>query len=98
MYSEKFPKLELDLFPEIPLVFELTKTEAHLITALLDHCRGGNADKSDFRTALHSLQNKFDYHRNEDGAMRISFTKEKTDGSRKTYHWNSKSFITIEVD
>lgn len=85
-------------FPEIPLVFELTKTEAALITALLDHCRSGRHHDSDFRIALLSLQDKFEDYRDEYGADRISFTREKVDGSKKTWTSKSVSFVTIEVE
>ena len=84
-------------FPEVPLVFELTPTEAALITALLDHCRSGRQQDSDFRMALLGLQDKFEDYRYEDGSNRISFPREKIDGSKKTYTWCSKSFVTIEV-
>jgi hypothetical protein len=89
--------IKLDLFPEIPLVFEMTKTEAALITALLDHCRSGRQHDSDFRIALLSLQDKFEDYRDDDGTNRIGFTREKPDGSKKTWTSKSKSFVTIEV-
>jgi hypothetical protein len=78
--------------------FELTKTEAALITALLDHCRSGRHHDSDFRIALLGLQDKFEDYRDDDGTNRIGFTREKPDGSKKTWTSKSKSFVTIEVE
>ena len=78
--------------------FELTKTEAALITALLDYCRSSNHNDSDFRIALLGLQDKFENYRDDNGTERIAFTREKADGSRKTWTSKSMSFVTIEVE
>jgi hypothetical protein len=80
--------------------FKLTKIEARVILALLDYCRRGNDNASDFRMALASLQYKFEPYRTEDDKddARISFTKENYEGKVKTYNYESKSCITIEID
>lgn len=85
---------------EETIKFKFTETETRVITALLDHCRSGlrNDNDTEFKVALRSLQDKFDVYREENDSDRISFTREKIDGSKKTYRWNSNSFVTIEVE
>ena len=67
---------------------------------MLDHCRSGlrNDNDTEFKVALRSLQDKFDVYREDTDSDRIAFTREKVDGSKKTYRWNSNSFVTIEVE
>jgi hypothetical protein len=80
--------------------FKLTETETRVITALLDHCRSGlrNDNDTEFKVALRSLQDKFDVYREDGDSDRVAFTRERFDGSKKTYRCNSKSFVTIEVE
>jgi hypothetical protein len=81
--------------------FKLTEIEARLVTALLDHCRSGirNDDTdTEFKVALRNLQDKFDAYREDGDSDRVAFTRERFDGSKKTYRCNSKSFVTIEVE
>jgi hypothetical protein len=81
--------------------FKLTEIEARLILSLLDYCRSGNVNASDFRMALASLQYKFEPYRVEqdfDDNERISFTKENVVGETKNYNYRSNSTITIEIE
>jgi hypothetical protein len=82
------------------MLIKFTNAEARLVTALLDHCRSGypSDTASELRIALNSLQNTFEKYREDGDSDRIAFTREKVDGSKKTYHCNSKSFVTIEVE
>jgi hypothetical protein len=82
------------------MLIKFTNAEARLVTALLDHCRSGYCSdpSSELRVALNSLQEKFEEYREDGDSDRISFTREKVDGSKKTYRCNSSSFVTIEVE
>jgi len=79
--------------------FKLTEIEARLILSLLDYCRSGDENASNFRMALSSLQYKFEPYRTEyEDTERISFTRENNAGEKKNYNSKSKSFITIEIE
>lgn len=82
------------------MLMNFTNAEARLVTALLDHCRSGYSSDTDseLRIALNSLQEKFEEYREDGDSDRISFTREKLDGSTKTYDCDSKSTITIEIE
>ena len=81
-------------------VVRLTTNELRLISGLLCHCRLGMMNDSDLRVALHSLLDMVSNFVPEDCgelADRITFSREKADGTVKVYGPDSKTMISIEI-
>ena len=79
-------------------MYYITENEAKVVAALLAHCRLGDKYSSENRVALHDLSEKLNKFIVPEVYENVSFTREKEDGSRKTWGPNSKSTISIEIE